>query len=119
MLYNPYQHISKQFITLVEAIDSAAVPKAKRPVTREQLQVPTVEFDLNELEEMTQRLRICAPDIAGKKLVLIYPSGGSLPIRAWPLEYYCRLSRQLLREGYAVGIIGMEDDKGLAEQILS
>jgi ADP-heptose:LPS heptosyltransferase len=106
VLYNPYQHISQQFITLVE-------------VTREQLQVPTVEFDRDEIEEMTQRLRACAPDIAGKKLVLIYPSGGSLPIRAWPLEYYCRLSRQLLREGYAVGIIGMEDDKGLAEQILS
>jgi ADP-heptose:LPS heptosyltransferase len=119
VLYNPYQHISQQFITLVEAIDSAAVPKAKRPVTREQLQVPTVEFDLNEIEEMTQRLRICAPDIAGKKLVLIYPSGGSLPIRAWPLEYYCRLSGRLLREGYALGIIGMEDDKGIAEKIQS
>jgi ADP-heptose:LPS heptosyltransferase len=119
VLYNPYQHISQQFITLVEAIDSAAVPKAKRPVTREQLQVPTVEFGRDEIEEMTQRLRICAPDIAGKKLVLIYPSGGSLPIRAWPPEYYCRLSSRLLREGYAVGIIGMEDDKELAKKILS
>lgn len=106
VLYNPYQHISQQFITLVEAIDSAAVPKAKRPVTREQLQVPIVEFDRNEIQEMTHRLRVWAPDIVGKKLVLIYPSGGSLPIRAWPLEYYCRLSRQLLREGYAVGKVG-------------
>lgn len=119
VLYNPYQHISQQFITLVEAIDSAAVPKAKRPVTCEQLQVPTVEFDRNEIGEMTQRLRAYAPDIAGKKLVLIYPSGGSLPIRAWPLEYYCRLSKQLLREDYAVGVIGMEDDKEVAEKILS
>ena len=32
VLYNPYQHISRQFVTLVEAIESDTVPKAKRIV---------------------------------------------------------------------------------------
>jgi ADP-heptose:LPS heptosyltransferase len=30
--YNPYQHISAQFLTLARAIDSAAVPKSKLPL---------------------------------------------------------------------------------------
>jgi ADP-heptose:LPS heptosyltransferase len=39
VLYNPYQHISRQFLTLVDAIDSPTDPRAKRlpdraPVSR-------------------------------------------------------------------------------------
>ena len=34
--------------------------------------------------------------MAGKRIVLLYPSGGLLPIRAWPLESYCRLAEELL-----------------------
>jgi ADP-heptose:LPS heptosyltransferase len=64
-------------------------------------------------------LHAYAPALAGKRLVLIHPGGGLLPIRAWPLEYYCRLSAQLLQEGYAVGVIGMGQDKELAGRIQS
>lgn len=119
VLYNPYQHISQQFVTLVEAIDSTTVPKAKRLVTPEPPETPAVHFGPEEIRETARRLHAYAPDIDGRRLVLIHPSGGLLPIRAWPLEYYCRLSRQLLQEGYAVGVIGMGQDKGLAEQIQS
>ncbi|HUU19034.1 MAG TPA: glycosyltransferase family 9 protein [Sedimentisphaerales bacterium] len=119
VLYNPYHHISQQFITLVEAIDSTTVPKAKRLVSRDQLEVPFVTFSQDEIQETARKLHTHAPSAMGKELVLIYPSGGLLPIRAWPLECYCYLSRQLLREGYAVGVIGLEGDKGLAEKIQS
>ncbi len=112
VLYNPYQHISQQFVTLVEAIDSTSVPKAKRLVTPETPETPTVHFDPEEVREMGRRLHAYAPELAGKRLVLINPGGGLLPIRAWPLEYYCRLSARLLQEGYAVGVIGMGGDKG-------
>jgi ADP-heptose:LPS heptosyltransferase len=119
VLYNPYQHISQQFVTLVEAIDSTTVPKAKRLVTPDPPEAPSVHFDQEEIRETANRLHAYAPGIAGKRLVLIYPSGGLLPIRAWPLEYYCRLSARLLQGGYAVGVIGMAQDKGLAEEIQS
>ena len=54
-----------------------------------------------------------------KKLILLYPSGGILPIRAWPLDYYCRLSERFISDGYAVAIIGMKSDKAIAKTILS
>jgi ADP-heptose:LPS heptosyltransferase len=54
-----------------------------------------------------------------KKLILINPSGGLLPIRAWPLSNYCALARDLVENGYGVGITGMARDKALAHEILS
>lgn len=119
VLYNPYQHISQQFLTLVEAIGSHTVPKAKRPVTPEPLESPSVLFEPGEIRAMRQRLHACAPELAGRRLVLLYPGGGLLPIRAWPLEHYCRLARQLLAAGCAVGILGMNSDRGLAGKIRS
>jgi ADP-heptose:LPS heptosyltransferase len=52
-------------------------------------------------------------------LVLIYPGGGILPIRAWPLESFCRLSAHLIQDGCCVGIIGLAEDKPLAEKMVS
>jgi len=50
--------------------------------------------------------------------VLVYPSGGILPIRAWPIEYYSRLCRKLLDEGYAVGVIGLKSDHQVSQVIV-
>ena len=119
VLYNPYHHISRQFLTLVEAIDSDTHPKAKRRVPDETLTIPTLEIGQKEIENAKIKLYDIAPGIEGKKIVLLYPGGGLLPIRAWPLDYYCRLAAELLHKGYAVGIIGLADDKDVAEVILS
>ena len=119
VMYNPYHHISQQFLTLVKAIESTSVPTVKRLVLDKQMEVPDIEFEQNQIEEYKHQLLRYTPDIAGKKLVLIHPGGGVLTIRAWPLEYYCQVAKQLLQEGYAVGVIGMKEDKGIAQQILT
>jgi ADP-heptose:LPS heptosyltransferase len=119
VLYNPYHHISQQFLTLAEAIDSGTVPKAKRQVTAEEAKAPVIVFGEDETERMRKRVANDFPQILGKKWVLIYPSGGILPIRAWPLDHYCHLARELVSEGYAVGVIGLEEDRPLAGKILS
>jgi ADP-heptose:LPS heptosyltransferase len=119
VLYNPYHHISRQFLTLVEAIDSPTDPKAKRLMTEEKLEIPALKFSADEIEDAKKRLLDKAPGIEGQKIVLIYPGGGLLPIRAWPLEYYCGLAQELLKRGYAVGIIGLAEDKNLARTILA
>ena len=121
VLYNPYQHISQQFVTLVEAIESDTVPKAKQIVDAEMPPPPEVNFSPPEIDAMRKRLRVFSP--AGvepdRKLVLIYPGGGILPIRAWPLESFCRLTVNLIQDGCSVGIIGLAEDKSLAEKIIS
>jgi len=119
VLYNPYHHISTQFLTLAEAIDSTTQPKAKRGMPAEQPVAPVLTVASQEVETAHRRLLEKAPEIQGKKIVLIYPGGGLLPIRAWPLEYYCRLTEELLRRGYAVCVIGLKEDKKIAAEILS
>jgi len=119
VLYNPYHHISRQFLTLVDAIDSPTDPKAKRLMAEEKLEIPAMKFGAQEIEDAKKRLLDKAPAVEGQKIVLIYPGGGLLPIRAWPLEYYCGLAEELLRRGYAVCIIGLAEDKNVARKILS
>jgi ADP-heptose:LPS heptosyltransferase len=119
VLYNPYHHISRQFLTLVEAIDSDSHPKAKRRVPNETLAIPAIEVDQKAIENAKKSLYDIAPGIEGKNIVLIYPGGGLLPIRAWPLDYYCRLAEKLLEGGYAVCVIGLAEDKAVARTILS
>jgi ADP-heptose:LPS heptosyltransferase len=119
VLYNPYHHITQQFLTLAEAIDSGTVPRAKRQVTAKEPKAPVIVFGQDETETMRKRVAEDFPQIVGKELVLIYPSGGILPIRAWPLDSYCRLAEELLSAGYAVGVIGLEEDRPLAGRVLS
>ena len=82
--YNPYQHISSQFLTLARAIDSNAVPKSKMPVMLTTQAPPHVQLDALLVVDIQKRLANDYPAIAAKPLVLVYPGGGILPIRAWP-----------------------------------
>jgi lipopolysaccharide heptosyltransferase II len=117
--YNPYHHISRQFLTLVEAIDSATHPRAKHLVPDQKLEIPAIQVEPQEIENARTKLFARAPELKGKKIVLIYPGGGLLPIRAWPIENYCTLTEELLNRDYAVCVIGLAQDKEVAGVILS
>ncbi|CAB1065220.1 ADP-heptose--lipooligosaccharide heptosyltransferase II [Olavius sp. associated proteobacterium Delta 1] len=117
--YNPYHHISRQFLTLVEAIDSETHPRAKHEVVDQIFEIPAIRIEAQEIENERKNLFAEAPELEDKKIVLIYPGGGLLPIRAWPLENYCTLTEELLNRGYAVCIIGLNQDKEIARLILS
>ncbi len=119
VMYNPYRHLSEQFLTLVGAIESHTVPVAKDAPMPEIELPPMLEFEASELHRITNRLHTDFPSIKDKKLVLVYPSGGLLPIRAWPLEHYYRLCDALLADGYAVGVIGLKSDKRFGEAIVA
>jgi ADP-heptose:LPS heptosyltransferase len=118
VLYNPYRHLSQQFLTMVAAIESHAVPTSKQRPVAEVTPPPLLDFSPAELGEISTRLIADFPAIKDKKLVLVYPSGGILPIRAWPLENYFTLCRELLNDGYAVGVIGLKDDQPLAQTVV-
>jgi ADP-heptose:LPS heptosyltransferase len=118
VLYNPYRHLTQQFLTLASAIESTTDPVAKLFPAPYTGKTPVLEFSREELEQTHAELHNFFPAIKNKKLVLIYPSGGILPIRAWPLESYLRLSRTLLDEGYAVGVIGLRGDREIAQAVV-
>ena len=119
VLFNPYHHISRQFLTLAAAIDSVSVPKAKQPLGRTNLRVPLIDFARDKIDAMQARLRADFRAVADKRLVLIYPGGGILPIRAWPRNYYSQVAGELIKKGYAVGVVGLAEDRALATAILS
>lgn len=118
VLYNPYRHLSQQFLTMVAAIESTGMPLAKdMPVPL--AAPPHLRFGAGELDQVKAKLHADFPAVANQKLVLVYPGGGILPIRAWPPEHYKRLCVALLREGYAVGVIGLKEDKPLAQEVVA
>ena len=98
VLFNPYHHISRQFLALAAAVDSVDVPKAKQLPTRINLTAPLIHFAKEKIDAMQARLRADFSAIADKHLVLIYPGGGMLPIRAWPRNYYSQLAGELIKK---------------------
>ena len=118
VLYNPYHHISQQFLTLAKAIESEQFPKAKYSLEKKDINIPSFKPGQEETAVLWQRLTGDFPHISDKNFALIYPSGGLLPIRAWPLENFCIVANDLIRQGYVVAIIGMKEDKKLADVIL-
>lgn len=118
VLYNPYRHLSQQFLTMVEAINFATLPLAKGGVAQVP-PPPKLVFADGELQQAAEKLHADFPAIHGRKLVLVYPGGGILPIRAWPAENYKRLCRDLLADGCAVGVIGLKEDKPLAQEVVA
>ena len=120
VLYNPYRHISRQFVTLAMAMENGdGFPVVKRNVDEDLFCIPTLNPNAVQQEDLKLRLKSDFPETIGKDLVLLYPGGGLLPIRAWPLNNFCRIAMNLVAKGYVVGIIGMKEDAPLAEVISS
>ncbi len=115
VLYNPYRHLSLQFLTLARALASKTHPLDKEhhdpgdfPLT-----APLPGFTAGEVDAFQARIVDDYPRLSGRRLALLYPSGGILPIRAWPPENWRMVASGLLAEGYVVAIIGLPADKPL------
>jgi ADP-heptose:LPS heptosyltransferase len=119
VMYNPYRHLSQQFLTLMQAIESDSVPVAKTLSLPAPDETPMLVFAPGEVEEVTAALHADFPAIKDKPLVLVNPSGGILPIRAWSLENYQELCSSLLAEGYAVGVTGLPADRAIGETLVT
>ena len=120
VLYNPYRHISRQFVALATAMENSdGFPMVKRNVEEDIYCIPALNLSADQKEDLKIRLKNDFPETTGKELVLLYPGGGLLPIRAWPLNNFCRIAMNLVAKGYVVGIIGMKEDAPMAEVISS
>jgi ADP-heptose:LPS heptosyltransferase len=117
VLYNPYLPIAHQFVNLVEAIAGEGRPLVKREVPRTLPPLPSFAPLPGEVSALVDRLHRDFPVVVGRRLVLVSPSGGVLPIRAWPLEHYATVARALVEEGDVVGVVGLPRDKPVAEAL--
>lgn len=121
VLYNPYLHISRQFVNLAEAVDDPEIPKCKRPVDDCGPVLPEITIRPDEKQTMIDRIRSDFSDIdlSGSPMVVLHPGGGLLPIRAWPPDNYGRVARLLAEAGYVVAVTGPPEDRRLAQKIVS
>lgn len=118
VMYNPYRHLSQQFIAMIDAIDGTSRPTIKTISAQNIAPPPQLNFSTDEIQKISLELFKTYPQLKNKKLILISPSGGLLPIRAWPLENYRQLCAELTKNGYAVGVIGKQVDKALGQDIV-
>jgi len=119
--YNPYQHISKQFLSLVDALESAGSTPRNKAAPIRSLPAHTelsVAFATGELDAYCRQVHTDHPVTASRILVLMYAGGGILPERAWPADHYARVAQGLCAAGYAVGLIGLKDDAQLAQDLI-
>lgn len=117
--YNPYQHISKQFLSLVDALDAQSIPRNKAASIRNLPTDPelSVHFELTELSAYSEKMAIDHAPLRGRQLILLYAGGGLLPERAWPAAHFASVARGLCDAGHAVGLIGLREDAGLAKRL--
>jgi len=117
--YNPYRHISSQFLVLAGSIESVAVPVSKNAEVLERPSIKKLELSSARVAEAGLRLKADFPALVGRRLVMLYPGSGILPIRGWPIERFKGCARALVEDGYAVAIIGLPEDSTLAEGIVA
>lgn len=127
--YNPYRRIADQFITLARALEkpeeksSMAMPRSKQPAmvfasdARFEALQPLALRE-GELDAAVIKLKSDFQQLGDKPLVLLYPGGGILPIRAWPKNDFASVAKALLDKGCAVGFIGLPVDKPLAQSLV-
>ena len=117
VLYNPYRHLSHQLLSLADALTSTSEPPGKETVEDFPLRPPAFVPEKGEVEREWSAISKAHPALAAGRVVFFYPSGGLLPIRAWPLEHFAEVASSLLKDGFTVAMIGMPDDQTLGEQL--
>ncbi len=124
VLYNPHQHISKNFMALVCALEAKApqVPFTKARIPDEAIRLEQVQFDDDEKAQMHEQIRAHAPqfDPQRHRLVLINPNASELlPQRRWPPERYQALITRILdaHEDVLVLITGAPAERDEAEAL--
>ncbi len=107
--YNPHIHIAKNFIALVDALDTPAVMMAysKTAVADAALVLETAPVEPPARAAMLERIRaVPLPfDPARHRLVLVNPNASEfLPHRRWMPERFAALARRIL-DGYDDAVV--------------
>lgn len=126
VLYNPHQHIAKNFIALINALmaERPEYPYSKKAVRDAEIRLPVFTPTPEAVAAMRAKIREVAPayDEQRQRLVLVNPNSSEmLPQRRWPAERYRQLIHHLL-EGHAdvlVLITGAPSELAGAESLVT
>jgi ADP-heptose:LPS heptosyltransferase len=122
VLYNCHQHMAKNFMALVKAIEHRGEHVLlKEAIDENELACARYEGSEEDLQALRARLVHVNPAVGeAEHFILFNPHAGNLlPVRAWPAENYGALAQRILEQSNAVVIIiGLEEAKEAAAKIL-
>jgi ADP-heptose:LPS heptosyltransferase len=125
VLYNQHQHMTLNFLGLVEALEAppGEVPLVKRDLRPLVLPPPLDRVDDEARRAVLARLREARPEIGPHMpLVVLSPDPGpAIPLRGWAVERYAALARELLVRLPAVVIVvmGLPESAPMAHAIVA
>ncbi len=123
VLYNPHQHMARNFLSLVKSIErEGEYPLLKEIIQERDLEQPSYKSAEADLKNLKARLAAINPMVdEAEHLILLNPNAGNLlPIRAWAIENYVALSQRIVEQFNAVVIvIGLEGAASEAKTILN
>jgi ADP-heptose:LPS heptosyltransferase len=123
VLYNPHQHMARNFMALVKSIEREdEYPLLKETIQGEALKLPAYHPTETDLARLKERLKAINPAVGrAEQLILVNPNAGDLlPIRAWPIENHAVLAERILeRFNCVVIVIGLGEAGHDAEKIIT
>ena len=122
VLYNPHQHIAKNFLALVHAGVEPAdnLPHTKRIFRDEEIRLVPYAAAPAAVSALRGRLVGAFPALDRvRRWVILHPNASELmPLRKWPLDYFAALAKRLLADPtLAVLITGAPGERADAAAI--
>ncbi len=121
MQYNPLIHISKNYLSLSQAVqeESKHTPELYINIEDKEISFPKYVSEKTLAEKLQAKLHTLG--IAGKnRIFLINPGEGVLPVREWPLNNFVTLAKRILSGiNNRIIIVGTEKTAKKAEILLT
>jgi len=121
--YNFQQHLSKTLLSFAKVLDEK---EKKRPtmdakINDDEIFAKRYESPPKDIEAIWQKLQKINPDVGPQnRLVILNPSAGLLPIRAWPIDNYVELAGKILEDSNNFIILtGGQNDGAITGAIAS
>ena len=119
--YNFQQHISKSFLSFLEVLRYPAKDWPALEAAIEDPRLETAAYQASEKGQGLIRAKV-KKHFSGFQdsdpIIVLNPSAGEIPIRAWPLENYAELARRLLRYPHRVLVLmGAGVDKPTTDRL--
>ena len=121
--YNFQQHLSKTLLSFAKVIHTERkdYPTMDEQIPDDEIVAKSYESSAEGIESIWKKLRAANPEVSHEnKLIILNPSAGLLPIRAWPIDNYIRLAQMLLEDpdNYII-LTGGEKDASITRKVFS
>lgn len=122
--YNPHIHITKNFIALVDSLDSQDPdPYVKRPIEDHEVVIPDPAPDLKRQARVRELMADTWPaSLKQSPLLIINANAGDLlPQRRWPPQHFVQLSKLIAQSFPEVrlGFTGSNSEKPFIDRLVS